>query len=183
MENTTIYSIGHGVKKIEKFISELVAYDINYLLDIRSKPFSRWNPQFNQKALELSLSESKIKYIFMGKELGGLPDDRSCYDEEGKVVYNIIKEKDFFLQGLERLKTANFKRLNVVIMCSESKPEECHRSKLIGVELSKLNIELKHIINHELFLSQSEVLSKISKGKGTINLFEDNDEFKSRKSY
>ena len=103
--------------------------------------------------------------------LGGLPEDRSCYDYNGKVIYDLIKEKDFFKQGLERLTTANEKKIKLAIMCSESKPEECHRSKLIGQELLKKNISLKHIVSKIKIKSQETVMNELTKGKGTVDLF------------
>ena len=183
MKDTTIYSIGHGNKKIEEFISELIAFDIEYLLDIRSKPFSKWNPQFNQANLKNSLESSNIRYVFVGEQLGGLPADRSCYDFNGKVIYDIIKTRDFFKQGLERLTTANNKQINLAIMCSESKPEECHRSKLIGQELLKKHISLKHIVSPKQTKSQETVMNELTKGKGTVDLFGNETDFTSRKSY
>ena len=183
MKETTIYSIGHGTKKIEDFITELKSFDILYLLDIRSKPFSKWNPQFNKDELKAKLEESGIKYVFVGETLGGLPDDRTCYDHEGKVVYDIIKDKDFFKEGLERLTTANRKGIHLAIMCSESKPEECHRSKLIGQELLKERISLKHIISKKLVKSQEIIMNELTKGKGVFDLFGDKPDFTSRKSY
>jgi uncharacterized protein (DUF488 family) len=183
MKETTIYSIGHGNKKIEDFIAELKSFDIEYLLDIRSKPFSKWNPQFNQATLELELKNNGITYVFVGDTLGGLPEDRSCYDYNGKVVYDLIKEKDFFKQGLERLTTANQKRIHLAIMCSESKPEECHRSKLIGQELLNKDISLKHIVSKERTKSQQTVMNELTKGKGTTDLFGNEMDFTSRKSY
>lgn len=183
MKETTIYSIGHGNKKIEDFIAELKSFDIEYLLDIRSKPYSKWNPQFNQAVLELKLKNNGITYVFVGDTLGGLPEDRSCYDYEGKVVYDLIKEKHFFKQGLERLTTANKKGIHLVIMCSETKPEECHRSKLIGQELLNKDISLKHIVSKERIKSQQVVMNELTKGKGTVDLFGDVMDFTSRKSY
>lgn len=183
MTDTTIYSIGHGNKKIEDFIAELKAFNIQFLLDIRSKPYSKWNPQFNQVALELELKNNGITYVFVGDTLGGLPEDRSCYDYNGKVVYDLIKEKDFFKQGLERLTTANKKRIHLAIMCSESKPEECHRSKLIGQELLNKDISLKHIVSKERTKSQQTVMNELTKGKGTVDLFGNEIDFTSRKSY
>jgi uncharacterized protein (DUF488 family) len=183
MRNTTIYSIGHGNKKIEDFISELKSFDIKYLLDIRSKPFSKWNPQFNQKELKFKLKENGITYVFVGDTLGGLPEDRSCYDFNGKVVYDLIKEKHFFKKGLNRLTTANDKKIKLAIMCSESKPEECHRSKLIGQELLKKDISLNHIVSAERIKSQETVMIELTKGKGTVDLFGNEIDFTSRKSY
>lgn len=183
MKDTSIYSIGHGNKKIEDFISELKSFDIEYLLDIRSKPYSKWNPQFNQAALELELKKNKIIYVFVGDTLGGLPDDRSCYDFNGKVIYDLIKEKKFFKDGLKRLTTANDKKINLAIMCSESKPEECHRSKLIGQELLKKEISLKHIVSNNQIKSQQSVMNELTKGLNTVDLFGNEIDFTSRKSY
>jgi len=183
MKNKTIYSIGHGNKEIEDFIAELKSFGIEYLLDIRSKPFSKWNPQFNQNELKFKLQENGIKYVFVGDTLGGLPEDRDCYDYNGKVVYDAIKDKDFFKESLTRLTTANEKKIYLVIMCSESKPEECHRSKLIGQELLKKKISLKHIISAERTKSQEKVIIELTKGKGTVDLFGNEIDFTSRKSY
>ena len=183
MEETTIYSIGHGNKKVEDFIAQLKSFDIEYLLDIRSKPYSKWNPQFNQEALELELKNNDITYVFVGDTLGGLPKDRSCYDKNGKVVYDLIAEKDFFKEGLNRLTTANEKKIKLAIMCSESKPEECHRSKLIGQELLNKEISLKHIVSDKRIKSQQSVMNELTKGKGTVDLFGNEIDFTSRKSY
>jgi hypothetical protein len=183
MNETTVFSIGHGTKKIEDFIQELKSFEIKFLLDIRSKPFSKWNPQFNQNELKFKLKEHDINYVFVGDVLGGLPEDRSCYDKNGKVVYDFIKDKDFFKEGLERLTTANEKQIKIAIMCSESKPEECHRSKLIGQELLKKKISLKHIISEKLIKSQELVMTELTKGKSTVDLFGNEIDFTSRKSY
>jgi uncharacterized protein (DUF488 family) len=183
MKESTIYSIGHGNKKIEKFIDELKSFKIHFLLDIRSKPYSKWNPQFNQSQLETELKKNDITYVFVGDVLGGLPEDRSCYNYDGKVLYEIIKEKDFFKKGLQRLTTANNKKINLAIMCSESKPEECHRSKLIGQELIKKEVSLNHIISTKKIKSQLDVMNELTKGKGTVDLFGQEADFISRKSY
>src|ERR1700692_4202888 len=91
MENrlTTIpiYTIGYGNRSIEEFIQLLQAYNIQYLVDIRSQPYSRFSPDFSQKALQQHLKQHNIGYIFMGKELGGRPKDSSAYKEDGKIDY------------------------------------------------------------------------------------------------
>lgn len=183
MKESTIYSIGHGNKKIEDFINELKSFSIHFLLDIRSKPYSKWNPQFNQAQLKIELEKNDITYVFVGDVLGGLPDDKSCYNYDGKVVYDLIKEKDFFKEGLKRLTTANEKKINLAIMCSESKPEECHRSKLIGQELLKKDVTLKHIISNKKIKSQQDVMNELTKGTGIVDLFGQEIDFTSRKSY
>ncbi len=183
MKESAIFSIGHGNKKIEEFIQELQSFDVQFLMDVRSKPYSKWSPQFNKSNLEVELKNSGITYVFVGDSLGGLPEDRSCYDHEGKVVYDLIKEKDFFKSGLERLKTANEKSIKLAIMCSEAKPEECHRSKLIGQELLKDSISVNHIISVWEIKTQQTVINELTKGKGPVDLFGNELEFTSRKTY
>ncbi len=187
MDKSTLYSIGHGNKSIETLIEELKHFNINYLIDIRSKPYSKYNPHFNQNELKFSLLRNGISYTFMGDVLGGLPDDTSCYTN-GYVDYNKLKEKDFFKRGLQRLITANQKKIKVAIMCSESKPEECHRTKLIGEELIKIGINLNHITRtknkqKELIIKNQKDVMLIVAPNGTVNLFGEELSFVSRKKY
>ena len=119
----------------------------------------------------------------MGDSIGGRPKDTSCYDDEGKVDYEIVKTKDFFIQGIDRLKTAYNKDINVVIMCSESKPCECHRSKLIGRVLSLENIVLKHIDEKGKLKDQTSVINELNKGLGEFDLFGNPINATSRKAY
>jgi len=181
MDKSTIYSIGHGSKSIEKFINELKSFGIKYLIDIRSKPFSKYYPHFNQSELKFALEKSAITYVFLGEQLGGLPSDPTCYTE-GKVDYEKLKKKDFFKAGLKSLITANEKSIPLVIMCSESKPQECHRSKLIGEELLLNDISINHIIDENKSKDQLTVMSEVTKGLGLINLFNEEATFTSRKN-
>lgn len=187
MESSSLYSIGHGNKSIETFIEELKHFGINYLIDIRSKPYSKYNPQFNHNDLKFALLDKKITYTYLGDILGGLPEDRTCYTN-GHVDYDKLKEKVFFKDGLNRLITANKKNIKVAIMCSESKPEECHRTKLIGEELAKIGINLNHITRtknnkKELIIkTQGQVMLDVAPN-GTVNLFGEEMSFESRKKY
>ncbi len=186
MKESTLYSIGHGNKSIESLIEELKYFNIEFLIDIRSKPYSKYNPQFNQNELKFSLLNNNIKYTYMGDILGGLPNDDSCYTN-GYVDYNKLKDKDFFKQGLQRLIKANEKKLRVAIMCSESKPEECHRTKLIGEELRKFDINLKHIVSTKnskniIIKNQNDVMLLVAPN-GTVNLFGETLSLSSRKKY
>ncbi len=177
-----IYSIGHGSKKIEDFIYELNSFYVNYLIDVRSSPYSRFNPQFNRELIKYELEKANIIYVYLGDNLGGLPDDRSCYIN-GKVDYEIIKEKSFFKDGLKRLIIAYQKNINIAVMCSESKPEECHRSKLIGQELLKENIFMTHIVSAYKAKDQITVMNELNKGKNFIDLFDEEKAFTSRKRH
>ena len=143
----SLYSIGHGQKPIEEFYNELLSFDIQYVIDVRSSPFSKWAPQFNQQDIAIFLKSHNIVYVYMGDTIGGRPDSDSCYDDEGHFDYEKMAEVPAFQNSLERLASANEQHLNVAIMCSESDPSLCHRSKLIGRELyDKYHINMKHII-------------------------------------
>lgn len=180
MNNTIIYSIGHGNKNISDFMDELNAYDIKYLIDIRSKPYSKYNPQYNKNELKFFLKDQGVTYVFLGDKLGGLPNDSSCYTD-GKVDYDILKDKEFFLEGLQRVINAYKNGVKVVIMCSESKPQECHRSKLIGRELMKKKITVAHIIGKGKVKDQSTVILEVTKGLGEQDLFGKETNLTSRK--
>jgi uncharacterized protein (DUF488 family) len=183
MEKKPLYTIGHGSRKIDDFLKILKDFKIEYLLDIRSQPYSKFNPQYNQTDLKFFLERNGITYVFMGDTIGGRPSDKSCYDDEGKVDYEIVKTKDFFIQGVSRLKTAYEKEINAVIMCSESKPCECHRSKLIGRVLQSDKVILKHIDEKGKLKDQLTVISELNKGKPEVNLFGEIQNATSRKAY
>lgn len=176
--STPIYTIGYGNRNIEDFINFIKNHNISYLIDVRSKPSSRFNPPFSQDAIIKHLRRARIRYVFMGDTIGGLPEDRSCYTDD-RVDYNKIKTKDFYKAGIERLKTAWEKNLRIVLMCSETKPEECHRSKLLGETLTKMGIEVIHFDENYEEKSQEEVLDRIIGGQ--LSMFD--NEFMSRKRY
>ena len=93
-----------------------------------------------------------------------------------------------FKKGLQRLINANTGGYKVAIMCSESDPTQCHRSKLIGRELlSEHNIEMYHIIAPNIIKSEEDIITELTKGAWDPSLlFFENDKipyFKSRKAY
>ena len=183
MVKKRLYTIGHGNRKSHDFLALLKEFGIEYLIDVRSQPYSKFNPQYNQNDLKFFLEDNGIRYVFMGDTIGGRPKDKSCYDSEGKVDYEVVKTKDFFINGIERLKTAYNKDINVVIMCSESKPRECHRSKLIGKVLNTENIILKHIDENGKIKDQATVINELNKGLSAIDLFGNPLNVTSRKAY
>lgn len=183
MEKNLLYTIGHGARKREDFLQLLQTFKIDYLIDVRSQPYSKFNPDFNQNEIKFFLKKHGITYVFMGDTIGGRPNDASCYDKEGKVDYEIIKTKDFFKNGVNRLKIAYEKSINVALMCSETKPSECHRSKLIGKALYDDNISLSHIDETGKIKNQITVINELNKGLSDKTLFGDDLNSSSRNSY
>lgn len=183
MRKKPLYTIGHGNRKPEELLASLKEYDIQFLIDVRSQPYSKFNPHFNQIELKFFLERNNIRYVFMGDSIGGRPNDKSCYDEDGKVDYQTVKTKDFFRKGIERLKTAYNKDVNVVLMCSESNPCECHRSKLIGRVLHADNITLQHIDEKGKIKDQTTVINEVNEGRSDLDLFGNQINTTSRNSY
>jgi uncharacterized protein (DUF488 family) len=183
MEKIPLYTIGHGNRKPDDFLDILKKFGIDYLIDVRSMPYSKFNPQFNQNDLKFFLEKHGITYVFMGDTIGGRPKDKSCYDYEGKVDYEMVKEKDFFQNGMNRLKNAYAKNIHLVLMCSESKPCECHRSKLIGKVLDLEQISLKHIDENGKLKDQKNVIAELNKGLSEVDLFGQPINSTSRKTY
>lgn len=151
-----IYTIGHSSHNIEKFVELLRANNINLLVDVRSAPYSRYNPQFNKESLQQILFTQDIHYANAGKYLGGRPLDASCYrggkipaegvDYLHEVNYPEVMKKKWFIQGIERLIELADQDLTA-IMCSEEDPALCHRHHLIAKYLSEVypEVEVIHI--------------------------------------
>lgn len=168
MGQIPLYTIGYGAREIADFIAVLQANQIAYLIDVRTKPYSRYKPDFSKDSLEMHLRANGIRYIFMGDTLGGMPDDPDCYDDDGKVAYDKVAQKAFYLKGIGRLQDAWQQQLRVAIMCSEGKPENCHRTKLIAKTLVADNILISHIDENDELVSQEEVMLRLNKNQPSL---------------
>ena len=124
-----LYTIGHSRHPIAHFINLLKEHAVTLIFDVRSIPYSRRNPQFNQKTLAERLANEGIAYIFSGKELGAKSPGPDCY-VNGIVQYDLIAARPEFTAGLERIidKTGEFKP---ALLCAEEDPLICHRTILI----------------------------------------------------
>ncbi|SRR5579884_1022712 len=170
MDGVPIYTIGYGNRSVEEFVALLQHYHIQYLVDVRSQPYSRYSPAFSRNLLVQYLQQQSIDYLFMGDTLGGRPADATCY-VDGKVDYSRVCTKAFYQQGIQRLRTAWEKQLRVVLLCAEAKPQECHRSKLIGNTLFEQQIAVAHIDEMGECKTQPEINQLLLGGQPT--LFED----------
>lgn len=139
-----VYTIGHSTSSTEHFVGLLKQHDISAIGDVRSQPYSRFNPQFNREELKNALGDVGISYVFLGQELGARSDDPNCY-ESGKVNYDRLAESDAFQKGLARVKKgATSYRL--ALMCAEKEPLDCHRTILIARYLEDSGIDVHHIL-------------------------------------
>jgi uncharacterized protein (DUF488 family) len=140
----TIYTIGHSTHPIERFVELLQRHGIEMLADVRSTPFSRFNPQFNRASLAHSLEAAGIRYEFMGEELGARSNDPACF-ENGRVSYARLAATPLFQRGVARLREAAAIQ-RVAIMCAEREPLDCHRTILVARELERAGEAVAHIL-------------------------------------
>ena len=138
-----ILTIGHSTHSAEAFLALLRQHDVEAVADVRSSPFSRFNPQFNRLPLEQFLKANSIRYVFLGKELGARSDDRSCYDH-GRVQYSRLAQTALFQSGLDRV-LQGAARYRVALMCAEKEPLECHRTLLVTKALAARGQKVLHI--------------------------------------
>lgn len=141
-----LFSIGHSNAEINAFIDLLRRYEIVALVDTRSRPYSRYNQHFSREHLKHSLEEARIEYFYMGKELGGRPEDPAFYFQNGKVDYDLISQSSLYLAGIERLLAMASDR-RMAFMCAEADYRSCHRFWLITRTLVKRGIEVRHILH------------------------------------
>ena len=143
MTEAQIFSIGHSNHSLDKFLSLLESSKINMVVDVRSAPFSRMFPQFNQDTLKKSLGENLIGYLFLGDQIGGRSNDPEDY-LDGQVLYKALAQKEGFKTGIERLKEGSAK-YRIALMCSEKEPLDCHRTLLVSQALASRDIPVGHI--------------------------------------
>ena len=164
----TLYSIGYGNRSWQDVRRLLSSRNCEYLIDVRSNPFSKFNPSFGKESLINLCHESGIRYVFMGESLGGKPASEDHFDLDGKVNYCRLAEGAEFRHGLSRLVTANAKGICACLMCSELRPEECHRCKLIGSELKQFGIDIVHIDEAGMNISQEDAIHRLTNGQADI---------------
>lgn len=119
-----VFTCGHGTKTTQQLIQVLTDAGVQTVWDVRSKPYSRWNPQHNREALAEALKASGIGYVWMGNRLGGLDTNHGW---------------DGAIRDLSRT-------TNTAVMCSESLPDKCHRHTAIEPDLRELGVTVRHLL-------------------------------------
>ena len=140
----TVYTIGHSTHSLERFLELLALNAITAIADVRSQPYSRFNPQFNREPFKLALAENGVSYAFLGQELGARSDDECCYDGD-KVQYDRIAKTELFQRGLDRVRTgaAGYR---LALLCAEKEPLDCHRTILVARHLIERGLTVAHIL-------------------------------------
>jgi uncharacterized protein (DUF488 family) len=160
-----IHTVGHSNHPIERFLGLLQPHGITAVADVRSTPYSRFNPQFRREKLQASLAAVGIQYVFLGEELGARSQDPACYDVDGRVSYALLAKTDLFRRGIARLKTGMAEH-RISLMCAEREPLECHRTILVSRELVREGVEVTHILGDGSLESHEHAMQRLAAGLG-----------------
>ena len=153
-----VFTIGYSTRTLEEFVELLKTYGVTLIVDVRSVPRSRYNPQFNKETLPNSLKTHDVKYIHM-QDIGGLRHPKRdsinlAWQNSSFRGYADYMQTQEFTDNL--LKIVALARENcLALMCAEALPWRCHRS-LISDALVARHVKVQHILsktsclNHEL---------------------------------
>ncbi len=171
-----VYTIGHSNGTTERLLALLTRHEITAVADVRSQPYSRFNPQFNRETLASALKNSGLDYVYLGQELGARSEDPACY-RDGRAQYALIARTPLFERGIERL-LAGMEKFRVAILCAEKEPLGCHRSILIARSLHERGICVHHILEDGSLEDHDALLLRLLAlhGMQENNLFQTRDE-------
>ena len=141
----TIFTIGHSNHSMEDFLALLSKHLITAVADVRSAPWSRFSAHFNRNEFSAALKNRGIHYVYLGRELGGRPDDPALYDEDGRARYDRIARTGNFRDGVARIVGGAAKH-RIALMCAEKEPLDCHRTHLVAQALDAEGVEVAHIL-------------------------------------
>jgi uncharacterized protein (DUF488 family) len=139
-----ILTIGHSRHSLERFIALLEGAGATAIADVRSAPVSHFSPHFNKAALAAALAARGIDYIFLGRELGGRPEQKAMYTQ-GVADYEKMAATPDFHAGIARLAEAA-EQSRVAAMCSEADSLDCHRCLLVARALAGEGVEISHVL-------------------------------------
>lgn len=169
-----LFTIGHSDNSTEQLIDRLRRNGIAIVVDVRSKPFSRYHPQFNRYVIAEDLRKVGVPYIWMGHCLGGMPEDPELLTQ-GKADYDKIRGSKEYQAGLDELMRGlelNAQLGAVTLMCSEADPSGCHRRRLVGRDLIERGVELVHILKSGETASEHEIRENLGENQPTaLDLF------------
>ena len=139
----TVLTMGHSTHAPDAFIALLQRHHVTAVADVRSAPYSRFNPQFNREPLAETLGGEGIRYVYLGNALGGRPQDPACY-EDGRIRYDRVAATEWFKSGLARV-VQGAARYRIALMCAEKEPLDCHRTLLVARALDAQGVDVAHI--------------------------------------
>lgn len=151
-----LFTVGHSTNEKEHFLKILKQNNVEYILDVRSTPYSRHAPQYNREELNAYLKANGIQYAHMGRHFGARQSDPALYNEAGYLDFERVRVSENFIKGKENVKLG-LKKFNIALMCTEKHPIDCHRAIMVARGFELDDIPVQHILNDGSLLSQGEL--------------------------
>lgn len=140
------YTIGYSDLPREVFLYFIKKKKIDTIVDVRSTPYSSYQPGYNQTEFKQFLESNEIKYEYYGDRIGGRHTEPDLLFEDGTVNYEKVRKQPKFQTAIDDLIDLIKQTNRICLMCSEKKPQHCHRFVLISRELQDRGIHVIHII-------------------------------------
>lgn len=176
MPKNRIYTVGHSNHPAAHFLGLLNSCQVNCVVDVRSIPASRYNPQYHQGVLAPFLKENEILYLHFGREFGARHTNTALHDADGRVDFEKVRATSAFRQGITRLEEGVRQGFVAALMCAETDPLDCHRFSMIAVALQGAGWEVLHILKDGSVVShgelEQELLRRFAKKLPQPTLFE-----------
>ena len=152
-----LFTIGHSKHDINYFINLLKNYQVDYVLDVRSVPYSKYAAQYNKEVIAEGLRQANVNYAFMGNFFGARPKNPKLYNSDGQLDFELVLHSKLFNAGLNNVALGLKKGYNIALMCTEKEPIDCHRAILITRAFDLRNIPVEHILADGGLLSQKQL--------------------------
>ena len=171
-----VFTVGFSNLSLDRFLNNLRIFDIKVLVDVRSKPYARYTPHFNKDQISHTAQVAGLRYIYLGRELGGRPDNPGFYDPQGHVLYDRIATQPWFKQGIEQVVDEVRKGHRVALTCGEDDPRFCHRRRLLSRVLREGGFGVAHILANGTLVAEAELLDEEQSMPRQLSLFGSTDE-------
>lgn len=159
MAEKCFLTIGYGKSNIKDFISFLIKYRVNCLVDVRSSPISNYNHEYDEANLKDTLAKFNISYEWLGNKIGGRPNDPELFINNVISYEKLVKTKTF-KEGIEKLEFLIEKK-NVCIMCSEWNPMDCHRFMAISKVMYENGYRIWHIKANGSYIKHEQLEAEL----------------------
>ena len=152
----TVYSIGYSGFKNNEFVETLHMYNVNLVVDVRSKPYSQYFPDYNKEIFEKFLKDEHVFYRNYAVEFGARQTNNSYY-VQGYMDFELFSQSDSFLNGFDKIEKTLAKGYTPVLMCAEKDPFNCHRAILVSRAFSLAGYHIEHLLPNNETVTQSDI--------------------------
>ncbi|MCB5261808.1 MAG: DUF488 domain-containing protein [Candidatus Cloacimonetes bacterium] len=171
-----IFTIGHSNHEITDLVALLKQHKVDLILDVRSTPYSKRYPQYNQEEFRLVLGSHQLAYQSFGLWFGARQPDMEYYTPEGWLHYSAYAKSGTFAEGIRSLDQCLIQGYSPALLCSEKDPFDCHRAIMVARALSLKGYEIQHILADGSILSQAkldqQILDKYFPHRDQGNIFD-----------